>query len=429
MQGWLIVKTALAAALAATVGIWSTALAVDVPGGAPAPAGASAVNPANVSNQFMVDLYGKLAAKKGNLFFSPYSVSSALTLLERGARGKTADEMRTMLHLPLAEQSAEDKKALDAAYSALITNLQADNAKRGYQLSVANAIWTQNGESFQPAFLDDATKVFHAGVEGMNFITEAESARAKINTWVAKQTNDKIKDLMPADSITPATRLVITNAVYFKGEWASKFAKPATQREDFYVGADKAADKAVQADLMHQKHRFGYFTDDKCQALELPYKGNELAMLVLLPVAGDHDCGKLESAFSADYVRGLVGKLRGCEVNVTLPKWKFTLTYGLNQPLQELGMKDAFGPAADFSGINGRKDLMVTAVVHKAFIDVNEESTEAAGATGIAVGRAMALPAEPPVEFRADRPFVYLIFERASKAILFAGRLADPTEK
>ncbi len=330
-----------------------------------------------------------------------------------------------MLHLPGGEQTAAQQTAWDAAWSKLITNLQADNAKRGYQLSVANAIWTQSGESFQPPFLEDATKVFHAGLEQMNFITEAEPARAKINAWVAKQTADKITDLLPEGSVNPNTRLVITNAVYFKGEWDSKFNQAATQREDFHL----TADQTVRTELMHQKHHFGYAADDKCQVVDLRYKGYEVSMLVLLPVAADHDCAKLEAELSAGYVRELIGKLRPQQVQVTLPKWKFTLSYGLNGPLEAMGMKDAFTPAADFSGINGRKDLVVSAVVHKAYIDVNEEFTEAAGATGL-MAQGLAVRPEPqPVVFRADRPFVYLIYDHTSGTILFAGRLADPTAK
>lgn len=420
------VLAGILALLAASAGI---ARAAEVPNAVGLPAldpNNNASLAANASNHFMGDLYHQLGEKKGNLFFSPYSVSTALALLEHGARGNTATEIATTLHLP------KENVGLDADFSNLITLLQAQDAKQGFQLSVANALWTQKGKvaagGLLPGFINDATAIFHAKVEGLDFARAHEAARITINDWVAQQTNDKIKDLLPKESITPLTALVITNAVYFKGEWANKFEKRATAVGEFHPAG--ALKPALQTELMQQTHGFRYAADAQCQALELPYKGGELAMLVLLPVATDADCAKLEAGFNANYVRGLIGKLEQKQVKVTLPKWKMTLAYDLIDPLKKLGIKDAFTGAADFSAINGQHDLSVSAVVHKAFIEVNEEYTEAAGATGVVITRsAMLHQPEQIVEFRADRPFVYLIYHRASQTILFAGRLADPTAK
>jgi len=370
------------------------------------------------SNQFMCDLYAKLAARQDDVFFSPYAMSSALALLERGARGKTDEELRAALHLPRQDET------VNAVCSEVAAEMQAE--KQGYRLAVANGIWTQQGEPFQPAFLNDATKVFHAGLEALNFIADTEPSRAKINAWISGQTADKIKELLPAGAVTRDSRLVVTSAVYFKGTWACKFKKTATLKEDFHL----ATRKTVKTELMHQSESFNYASDDNCQVVELPYKGAELAMLVLLPVKTDLDCQKLEAGLNADYIRGAIDQLGHRPVILTLPKWKFGQSYDMTPPLQELGITQAFDDKADFSGINGRKELRVSAVVHRADIDVNEEFTEATAGTAVVSGAAGGVGApEPPVVFRADRPFVYLIYHRVNRTVLFMGRLTNPTAK
>jgi serpin B len=366
------------------------------------------------NNAFAFDLYDQLRAKDGNVFFSPYSISTALAMTYAGARGDTAAEMAKALYFTLGPDE------LHRAEAALLAGLNGGGKPRGYQLSIANALWGQQGYGFKEGFLKLTQASYGAGLREVDFASNPEAARQTINAWVEKETKDKIKDLFPKGVLNNLTRLVLTNAIYFKGDWASQFKKDQTRDEEFQTGADK-----VKAPMMHQMARFKYLDADGVQALELPYAGKELSMVVLLPKKTD-GLAELEKMLSADKVAGWLGKLREQEVIVALPKFKTTCEYSLNGPLAALGMKKAFGPTADFSGMNGRKDdLYIQAVVHKAFVDVNEEGTEAAGATGIAVG-VKALPVRR--EFRADHPFVFLIRDTRNDSILFLGRVVNPTK-
>jgi serpin B len=331
-----------------------------------------------------------------------------------GAHGDTAEEMAKALHFTLAPDD------LHRAEAALLTGLNGAGKSRGYQLNIANALWGQQGYGFKDDFLRLTKTNYGAGLRQVDFIRDTEGARQTINAWVEKETRDKIKDLLPKGVLDDLTRLVLTNAIYFKGDWASQFKKDLTRDGEFQTGLDK-----VKAPLMHQTARFKYLDADGLQALELPYAGKELSMVVLLPKKAD-GLAELEKTLSADKVAGWLGKLREQEVVVTLPKFKTTCDYSLSGPLAALGMKKAFQPTADFSGMNGRKDdLYITAIVHKAFVDVNEEGTEAAGATGVVVG-VRSVPVR--AEFRADHPFVFLIRDTRNDSVLFLGRIVNPTK-
>jgi serpin B len=369
------------------------------------------------NTEFACDLYAKLRGQDGNLFFSPYSISTALAMTRAGARGETADQMDKTLHFTLKG----DK--LHAAFGELIKEANGDpkDAKRGYQLSTANALWGQKGFSFLPEFVKLTKDDYGAGLNEVDFVGATEDARKTINAWVEKETRDKIKDLLPQGVLTTDTRLVLTNAIYFKGDWASQFKKDLTKEEPFAV----AADKKVNAPLMHQKATFRYYDGGSFQALEMPYAGKDLAMVVLLPKKAD-GLPDLEKDLTADRLTGWVGKLNEAEVDVALPKFKTTSQFSLKPTLSEMGMSQAFTNAADFSGMDGKKDLQITDVIHKAFVDVNEEGTEAAGATGVIVG--LKSERAPTPEFRADHPFVFLIRDTRSGGVLFLGRVADPTK-
>jgi serpin B len=405
----------------------------------PAPARVAA----DASNAFAYDLFAKLRATKGdrtNLFFSPYSISSALTMTYLGARGKTADEMRATLHVPLAidqigpaRQLPDPNGPTKTGYAALNASLVGDPAKQEFSLSVANSLWGQNGEPFLPDYLDVVKKDFGADLTAVDFITHAEACRQQINDWVASKTQDKIKDLIPPGRITSDTRLVLTNAIYFKGSWSSQFQADRTQKADF------STDRKIQADFMHQTEHLLYAEDDLCQAIEMPYKGDRVSMLVLLPKLKDVDAirkgdsptwqalNKLEDSLSAQYVEKLIGQLADRKVDLALPKWHATQSFDLGSMLADMGMKQAFTAQADFSGINGRTDLSISDVIHKAFVTVDETGTEAAAATAV-IMHGLAMIREPlPVTFTADHPFVYLIVDDQSHAILFAGRLCDPS--
>ncbi len=370
--------------------------------------------------QFALDLYAKLRDKDGNLFFSPYSISTALAMTRAGARGDTAVEMDKTLHFDLGQ----DK--LNAAFAGLMKQINGDPAdkKRGYQLSTANALWGQQGYGFRADFLKIARDDYGGGLNDVDFVGATEQARQTINSWVEKQTNDKIKDLLPQGFLDATTRLVLTNAIYFKGDWASQFKKDATKIEPFHLTADKNLD----APLMHQTGHYRYMDGGAFQAVEMPYAKGDLSMVVLLPKKVD-GLADLEKDLTADRLAEWVGKMQRQEVILTLPKFKTTQQMGMRDVLSKMGMGLAFSDAADFTGISDRGGLSISDVVHKAYIDVNEEGTEAAAATGVGVVAVSAEPPPaPPVEFRADHPFIFMIRDVRSGSILFLGRLADPTK-
>jgi serpin B len=369
------------------------------------------------NNAFAIDLYAKLRAGDGNLFFSPESISTAFAMAYAGARGTTASEMAATLHFTLPPEK------LHPAMGALLAGFNAEH--QGYQLRVADALWAEQDAKFLEDFLQLTATDYGAGFNRVDFKGAPEQVRASINQWVAQKTEDKIKDLLPHGSVTPTTRLVLTNAIYFKGDWQTQFDKASTKDEDFHL----AAGATVKAPLMHQTLRLNYFNGGSFQAAEIPYKSGELSMIVLLPNDAT-GLPSLEQSLAVANVQQWLSQLRGgTKIILTLPKFKMTQQFELGRALSAMGMAQAFQKgAADFSGMTGKRDFWISAAVHKAFIDVNEEGTEAAAATGI-VMRSMAMQREPqPIVFRADHPFVFLIRDNRSGGILFMGRVEDPTK-
>ena len=390
---------------------------------APAPSGPAErpkASPADVAeavrgnNQFAVDLYAKLAAEKkdGNLFFSPLSISTALSMTYAGARANTAAEMKKALHFALADEK------LHPAMAALIGDLNAAGKAGGFQLSVANALWGQKGHLFLPEFLALNQASYGAGLETVDFAGDAEGARKTINAWGAKQTQDKVKQLIKPGALGALTSLVLTNAVYFKGEWAAKFDKTRTSDEAFKT----AADKQVTVSMMEQERKLNYAEEDGFKALELPYVGERLSMVILLPkeIAG---IGELERSLSPASLAKWLSHLTVRSVWVKLPRLAMTCGSGLRDALRALGAKDAFAlPPADFSGISGAKDVFISAVLHEASIDVNEEGTEGAAGTAVVIYK----NGDTPAMFRADHPFLFLIRDKKTGSILFLGRVTNP---
>ncbi len=372
--------------------------------------------------QFALDLYAKLRDKDGNLFFSPYSISTALAMTRAGARGDTAAQMDKVLNFTLPQ----DK--LNPGFADLIREINGDpaDAKRGYQLSTANALWGQKDYGFKADFLKLVKDDYGAGLNEVNFQAAPEEARQTINAWVEKQTNDKIKDLLHKGDINELTTLVLTNAIYFKGDWASQFKKDATHDGPFWL----AADNRINAPMMHQDGQYGYLDGDSFQALEMPYAKGELSMVILLPKK-TNGLADLEKDLSADKLAGWVGKLQKQEVIVTVPRFKTEQRVELADTLAAMGMDQVFDEhKADLSGMAGKPgDLHISKVIHQAYIDVNEEGTEAAGATAVVIARPTAVRVEPPRPvFRADHPFLFLIRDTRNGSVLFLGRLADPTK-
>jgi serpin B len=367
------------------------------------------------NNVFAVALYGRLRHQNGNLFFSPESISTALAMAYAGARGSTASEMAKTLHFTLPP----DK--LHPAMGALLRDLNA--AHEGYQLSVANALWAQQGYTFLDDFLSLLKTDYGAGLNQVNFKGAPEAARLTINQWVEQKTQDKIKDLLQPGALRSDTRLVLTNAIYFKGDWETQFDKAQTKSEDFHLSPAQAA----TAPLMHREGRFSYFDGGTFQILEIPYKSKELSMIVFLP----KDAGglsALEQSLTGSNLQQWLDKLGSVpKVIVTIPKFKMTQQFELGSTLSAMGMPQAFSGSADFSGMTGHRDFAISEVIHKAYVDVNEEGTEAAAATAVTMrALAMRAPEGPPPVFRADHPFVFMIRDNRSASILFMGRMADP---
>jgi serpin B len=367
----------------------------------------------NDNNAFACALYSELAKNKGNLFFSPFSISAALSMTYAGARGETAKQMAEALHLTLGA---------DKLHPALADLMKAMNGGgKKYQLSVANALWGQSGTKFQPEFLKLTQNYYGAGFKPVDFIDaqKREQTRGKINRWVESKTKHKIRDLIKPDVLTELTRLVLTNAIYFKGQWEQQFKPADTKNMPFYIRPGESK----EVPLMFQTAKFPYTVNDQAQILELPYAGGDLSMVVVLPKP-ESSLAALEASFTLEKVQSLLEKLSPVEVKVYLPRFKMEQSFSLNETLKGLGMRDAFDSLkADFSGIATGARLYITSVIHKAFVEVNEAGTEAAASTAVVVGT-KAIKIEPT--FRADHPFLFLIRDRRTGSILFMGRMVEP---
>jgi serpin B len=385
----------------------------------PAPASQAAADEAEAvagSNAFAGDLYAHLRTRPGNLFFSPESISTALAMAYAGARGQTASEMARVFHYTLPPDQ------LNPAMGAMLKDMNAPHP--GFELHVADALWAQKDVSFLDSYLTVVQSAYGAGFHPVDFKSSPNAVRATINQWVAQQTSDKIKDLLPPGTVTPATRLVLTNAIYFKGNWVQQFNPRETKSDPFHLSPSQS----IQAPFMHRTGAYRYFDGASFQMVELPYKGEGLSMLVILPRKID-GIQELESSFTAAAAGTWIEKLqRANKVNLALPRFTITQQFELSGTLGAMGMPQAFSNAADFSGMTGKRDFSISAAVHKAFVDVNETGTEAAAATGIAMMAMAARPSAPLIPFIADHPFLFMIRDTKSGSILFLGRLADPTK-
>jgi serpin B len=367
-------------------------------------------------NAFGVDLYGKLVAEKKragkNVFFSPFSISTALAMTYAGAKGNTAAQMKKVMHYTLKDEK------LHPAVGALVDDLNAEGKKGKFALSAANALWGQKGYKFLDPFLALNKRDYGAGLQLVDFSGKTELARKTINAWVEKQTRDKIKELLKPGILTVDTRLVLTNAIYFKAEWLTKFDSRMTREMPFRLDAKKS----VKVPTMSHDNRFPNGRVGDLQLLELPYVGKRFSMVVLLPKKVD-GLAALEKSLTAEKLRLWMESLRPGRVMVRLPKFSVTSEFRLDDQLKALGMKDAFqGGVADLSGMDGKKRwLFIQAVVHKAFVAVTEKGTEAGAATAVVVGAE-----SMPPQFIADHPFLFLIRDRVTGAILFMGRVTNP---
>lgn len=409
----------LVAGLLATLGMQACAAEPKVPAATPDSAQEQVVTPevqsiANANNQFAFELYKYLTTQSGNQFFSPVSIETALAMTYAGAGGQTKADMAKVLHLSLPDGQVAD------GFHVLHTILNGEPA--AYQLKMANRLWGAKGYAFLPAYLTTTREKFGAELAAVDF-AKSEEARRTINQWVEEQTNGKIKDLIPAGALNSMTRLVLTNAIYFKGMWDTPFSKSETKELAFYPSKDKKFDVPT----MFKKHSFRYTAAEGVQVLELPYTRHHLSMVILLPTERD-GLEKLEKGLTAENVKKWCETLRQQDVEAYIPKFKMSSEFTMSKVLSAMGMASAFGGSADFTGISTSEQVNISEVIHKAFVEVGEEGTEAAAATGVVI-RALAIQIpekKEPVVFRADHPFVFMIKDNRTGAILFLGRVLDP---
>jgi len=372
-------------------------------------------------NQFAFELYSRLASDKGNLFFSPYSLSSALGMTYEGARGQTAQQIRDVLHMDADDALRRSEVSI---------SMQKINATgKAYEFSVANALWAQQTYPFKQDYLSLIRNTYFAEARNLDFVSDPGSSRVTINDWVSTKTKDRINDLLPAGSITSGTRLILTDAVYFKGQWRLPFKKENTKTDIFWLDTSRS----VQTSMMNlEGESFHYAENDQAQLLKLFYRGNEISMLIILPRS--KDLQDLEKVLTLDMLKQWQSGVYWQAVNVSLPKYKFDSSYKMKDVLIAMGMKLAFDQnGANFSGMANLKPdehLYIDDVFHKAWIDTNEQGTEAAAATGVtmAVAGSIMVATQPKI-FRADHPFIFVIQDDQTGHILFMGRVSDPREK
>lgn len=399
--------------LGAALCISSLCLANDIP-----------VDQVKGNNAFAVELYQQLkGTTQSNLFFSPYSISSAMAMTSMGSNGETKNQIDQVLHFNT------DPNALAAAFSLLNDQIvtSKDVPEAFPQVNLANGMWMQVEKPFMPEFVDVLEKYFKSGIYALNFAENPEPSRQEINQWVENRTNGKINDLLPVGSITPDTHLVIASAIYMQAPWQIQFDPSMTTHEMFFH------DSAMSlVEMMNETSAFQFMKNDEFAALEMPYgleKGGdaELAMLIFLPNEME-GLAQFEQGLTADKLKSWMDQMNYADVQVRLPKFKLSDDISLKETLSKMGMPLAFTSAADFSGISGTKDLAIDNVVHKAYIGVDEEGTEAAAATGVVVSlTSLVEQVEPPYYFSADHPFFFVIVDKKTDSILFMGRYTNPS--
>lgn len=363
------------------------------------------------SNTFALELFDVIREEEGNIFLSPYSIATALAMTYAGAAGSTATEMAEVLRIQL---SAEDAHP---AFGDLVESLDRGSESGNYELSVANALWPQTGYTFLESYLSIPKDHYDAMLEELDYAGATEAARLRINAWVEEKTKEKIKGLLHEGDLDAATSLVLTNAIYFKGFWASQFNPEHTRTRPFtLIGGTE-----VLVPMMYQKAPFKYASLEQLKVLEMPYQGDDLSMIILLPDETD-GIGKLEGQLSDESLARWTGAMREIRLEVMFPKFSMSSRFDLSEVLSGMGMPSAFTPGADFSKMTGARGLYIDKVIHQAFVDVDEKGTEAAAATAVIMTKSASIN-----RFVANHPFLLLIRDNVTGSILFMGRVTDPT--
>jgi len=366
---------------------------------------------------FAVDLYQRETARQsGNIFFSPYSISTAIAMVDAGARGATAAEIEKAMRFPFSE------KRLASAWASVLKDV--NQHKSGFDLLTANALWAARGIEFRPSYLETARGEFGARIGTLDFAHASRAAAERINKWVSDTTKEKIRQLIAQDMLSKDTLLVLTNAIYMKAKWSDPFPKPGTDLN----GKFHAPGGDVTVPMMHATETFSFFKGDGLRVLELPYEGRELSMVIVLPETNT-GLAAIEKDLTPEKLEAWRAKLASARVSVTLPRFTSEMTLDLNATLAEMGIKRAFQMTgtADFSGMSAKERIAISRVIHKARVDVDEQGTEAAAATAVIAVRATAVrPTQPPEVFNADHPFLFFIRRNGSGSVLFLGRLMKP---
>lgn len=382
---------------------------------------AAASDAASALSLFSTDLYAILARTDGNLVFSPYSAAVALAMTRNGAAGETLDQMSAVLHADRAGDLDAGLNAIDQALATRPGEYRWMDKTVKLEFATANQLWGQRDYPFHDAFLDKLAANYGAGMRLVDYIKATEDARKAINSWVSDQTRERIPELIPEGVLNSDTRLVLTNAIYLNAPWMHPFNKDATAPGPF----TRLDGSTVEAQLMRLSEELRYAKGTGYQAVELPYVDGSLSMLVIVPDSGDF--ADFQSTFNADTLATIVSDLKTAQVKLGFPRFEYRTQASLKDALKEMGMPIAFeGGLADFSAMSpDGKDLFIQDVIHEAFIAVDEDGTEAAAATAVVVGRTSA-PVDV-VELTIDRPFLYAIRDNDTGAILFLGRVTDPS--
>lgn len=365
------------------------------------------------NNQFTMELYHKIRKEPVNMFYSPLSISSAFAMTYAGAKGETAKQMQSTFHY------GQNAPAFHQDYAELQSLLNKET--NNLSLSLANAVWIQSGLKLESAYENTLTKYYKAGLERTSFSDDPDGSRERINNWVEEKTHNKITDLLPRSAIRQSTQMILVNALYFKGAWQNPFNKEATVQDTFYVFKKCATD----ATFMNQSFTGYYYEDDLAQVVEMPYKGGQVSFVLIVPKKR-FDLLAVEKAFNEKRYQNYLRKMTNTRINLSMPKFTMECSYSLSEPLKQLGLKDAFGSSADFSGMTKETKLVIDKVLHKTFIEVNEKGTEAAAATAITMVKSSFVREMATVN--ANHPFMFLLKDNRSSAILFMGRVMDPNE-
>jgi len=369
------------------------------------------------NNKFAVNLFHNLTNNNNeNIFISPYSISTALAMTYGGAKGETKKQMQKTLFFP------QNENVLNKSFQYLIKDINKfDENNDNIKLKTVNAIWVENNFEVQSRYDKLVRSYYFSEVNRMDFINTPEVSRNIINNSISKNTGNKIKNLIPKDLISKETRLILTNAIYFLADWEKKFNKKYTKKTTFHL----LNGENTEIKMMNQTGKFRYTEDEKMQTIELPYVNERLSMMVFLPK--ENDLENIDSFLTENRLYKTIKDMKYEKIKLFLPKFKITYFSSLNDVLKKMGMKDAFTERADFTGINKNKSekLMISNVLHKAFVDVSEEGTEATASTAVIMKLTSAPPTQKPIVFRADHPFVFIIFDKENEQILFIGRLTN----